>query len=133
MQKTLIALGLLSLGGCATSTLNDGLAALVGQPIESAIGRLGYPDGQMMLGEDTVYAWGRNFSMNMPQYRTATTTGYVGSTPVSGTTGYMSSVPIQYQCDVKIIVGSDKLIKDYDYSGDVGGCHAYSKAVKIRK
>jgi hypothetical protein len=105
----------------------------VGQPFDLAIAKLGYPAGQMKVGDDTVYGWGRNFTMNMPQYRTATTNGYVGSTAYTGTTGYMASVPVQYQCDIKIAVGPDNIIKSWQYDGNIGGCGAYASALKVKK
>lgn len=134
-MRKLVAVGaVLVLAGCATfSTMETGLQALVGQPFDAAISRLGYPSGQMKVGEDTVYGWGRSFTMNMPQYNTATTTGYVGATPISGTTGYMSSVPMQFQCDIKIAVGPDNIIKSWQYDGNVGGCGAYAKALRVKK
>lgn len=87
----------------------------------------------MQVGEDTVYGWGRNFTMNMPQYRTATTTGYVGATPYSATTGTWGSVAAQYQCDIKIAVGPNNVIKTWQYDGNIGGCSAYASALKIKK
>jgi hypothetical protein len=134
MRKLIAASAAFALAGCATiSTMETGLQALVGQPFDAAIARLGYPSGQMQVGEDTVYGWGRSFMMSMPQYHTANTTGYIGSTSYSGTTGYMSSVPMQFQCDIKIAVGSDNIIKSWQYDGNAGGCGAYAGALKVKK
>ena len=134
MRKLLAVAATLSLVGCTTfSTMETGLQALVGQPFDAAVARLGYPSGQMQVGGDTVYGWGRSFMMNMPQYQTSTTTGYVGSTPYSGTTGTWGSVAMQYQCDIKIAVGPDNVIKSYQYVGNIGGCGAYASALKVKK
>lgn len=134
MRKLVLAvLAAASLTGCATfKNIETGLAALEGQPVQAAFDRLGYPDGQMNVGADTVYVWGRSFMMNMPQYNTATTYGTVGTTPYTANTGVMTSVPMQMQCSIKIAAGPDGVIKTWQYNGNVGGCSAYSSALKVR-
>ena len=134
MRKYLIVGATLLISACTTfSNLETGLAALVGQPFQAAIDKIGYPAGQMKVGDDTVYAWGRNFSMSMPTYNSAQTTGTVGSTPYTANTGYTSYQSVNYQCDVKIIVGPDNVIKSWQYDGNMGGCDAYASALKVRK
>jgi hypothetical protein len=129
-----VGMAAFALAGCSTfSTMETGLQALVGQPFDAAIARLGYPSGQMKVGDDTVYGWGRSFTMSMPQYQSANTTGYIGSTPYSGTTSTWGSVPMQYQCDIKIAVGPDNIIKSWQYDGNLGGCGAYASALKVKK
>jgi hypothetical protein len=128
-----LALGVFALGGCSTfSNIEKGLTALEGRPIQAAFDRLGYPDGQMMVGSETVYTWGRSFTMNMPQYQTATTTGNVGSVPYSANTGYSTTVPMQMQCSIKVVADAAGNIKTWQYDGNMGGCSAYSSALKPR-
>jgi hypothetical protein len=118
----------LALGGCTTfSNMENGLNALMGQPIQNAFDHLGYPSGQMQVGQDTVYGWGRSFVMSMPTSSTAQTTGYVGSTPYSANTNVTTWAPAQYSCDIKIIAGPDGRIKDWQFDGNMGGCEAYAK------
>ncbi|WP_157668145.1 hypothetical protein [Croceicoccus marinus] len=127
MKKWIFPAALL-LGGCTTfSNMENGLNVLMGQPIQVAFDNLGYPSGQMKVGDDTVYGWGRNFTMNMPTTSTAQTFGTVGTTPYSGTTTATSWTPTQYSCDVKIIAGPDGIIKDWQYNGNMGGCEAFAK------
>ncbi len=133
--KSLIAVtAVLSVGGCSTfSNMETGLNTLIGQPLDAAIARIGYPSGQMQVGNDTVYAWGRQFSMNMPRYNQATTTGRVGGTGFSATTGYTSYDNVTYECNVKIITDERGIIKTWEFDGNIGGCDAYSKRLKISK
>ena len=134
MKKMLAVLSLLALTGCATfSTMETGLNSMIGQPLSVAIDRLGYPGGQMEVGNDRVYAWGRSFSMNMPQYNTAQTTGQVGNTGFSATTGYTSYTNVNYNCNIKIVTDSVGIIKNWEFDGNIGGCEAYSKRLKIKK
>lgn len=128
IMKKLVIFAALTLGGCATfSNIENGLSSLVGKPVQVAFNSLGYPSGQMKIGDDTVYGWGRNFSVSMPTTATAHTAGYVGSTPYSGNTTATTWTPTQYSCDIKIIAGPDGIIKNWQYDGNVGGCAAYAK------
>ncbi|KEO91528.1 hypothetical protein EH31_02335 [Erythrobacter longus] len=125
------AIGALSLAGCATfSNMETGLNTLMGQPLQAAIDTLGYPQGQMHVGEDTVYGWGREFTVNMPQYQTSNTYGQVGGTSFSANTGTTTYVPTNYNCNVRIAVGPDNRIKNWEFDGNIGGCEAYSSRLK---
>ena len=122
------------LGACSTfSNMETGLNTMVGQNYTAAFGKLGYPSGQMTFGEDTVYAWGRSFSMNMPRYNQTQTTGQVGGTSFSASTGYTSYSTVDYQCNVKIVVDRNGTIKNWEFDGNIGGCDAYSKRLKVPK
>ena len=135
LTKAIWAGGLaLLLAGCATfGNMEKGLNAMIGQPFQVALDTLGYPQGQMQVGSDTVYGWGRKFSMSMPRYNSANTYGQVGGTPYSATTGYTTYSNVEYSCDIKIIVDQDNIIKTWEFDGNIGGCDAYSKRLKPRK
>jgi hypothetical protein len=125
------AVSAFALSGCTTfSHMETGLNSLMGQPLQAAIDTLGYPKGQMKVGDDTVYGWGREFSMNMPQYQTSNTYGQVGGTGFSATTGTTTYVPTNYNCNIRIAVGPDNLIKDWEFDGNIGGCEAYSERLE---
>lgn len=132
MKKNLaIVVAAVALSGCATfGQLEDGLNALVGRHEKEAFSALGYPNSKQEFSGDTVYYWGesRNSAVFMPQ--TATTTGYVGRTPVFGTTTSSQLVPVSYNCTIKLVVGEDKVIKDWEFSGNLAGCEPYIKRVK---
>lgn len=132
MKKNLaIVVAAVALSGCATfGQLEDGLNALVGRHEKEAFSALGYPNSKQEFSGDTVYYWGesRNSAVFMPQ--TSTTTGYVGRTPVFGTTTSSQLVPVSYNCTIKLVVGEDKVIKDWEFSGNLAGCEPYIKRVK---
>ena len=131
MKKlTVLMLGVV-VAGCTTfSDMENGLNYLMGQPVQVAFENLGYPSGSYQIGDDTVYGWGRSFTMNMPTTSTTSVTGTVGTTPYSGYGTTTSYAPVNYACNVKIIAGADGVIKNWEYDGNAGGCGAYSARLK---
>ncbi len=117
-----------ALSGCSTfDTLDTGLAGLVGQPLDVAISRLGYPDGSMNVADTTVYVWGHDTSVTMPQYGSQTTSGYVGNTPFSSTTyGQTGTSTVNYECTIRLGVNQQNVIVRYDWEGNLGGCMRYA-------
>jgi hypothetical protein len=112
--------------GCATfGQLETGLAALVGRNEREAFNALGYPNGKQEFGGDVVYVWGRSTSGTVFIPQTARTTGYVGTTPVYGTTTTNQAIPVNYNCTIKIITGTDGVIRSWEYDGNLGGCRGY--------
>ena len=133
MRAALILFSAMALSACATfSNMETGLNALIGQHINTVFARIGYPQGQMQIGNETVYAWGRSFSVNMPQYNQANTTGRIGSTPYSATTGYTTYNNVEYQCNIKVIVGPDQIVRTWEFDGNIGGCDTYSRRLKTQ-
>ena len=129
---TLIGMfAVVQLAACATfGNMEKGLNQLMSQPFEAAIDTLGYPKGQMQIGEHTVYAWGRSFEMSMPTTSTSNTTGYVGYKPFNATTNTTSWQTAEYSCDIRVVVGPDNIIKNWEFDGNIGGCEAYPKRLK---
>lgn len=124
----------LAVSACATfGQLDDGLSALVGQNEEVAFQVLGYPSGQQQFGDTTVYVWGNSSSGAFIMPTTTNTYGNVGLTPFSGSTYGSTVVPVSYQCTVKVMVSQQKVIKGYDYNGNLGGCSPYIKRVRAYK
>jgi len=114
------------LTGCATAQLNRGLQGLMGQKIQAAVARMGYPDGQREMMGDTIYVWSTNHQAIMPLMTNSTTTGLVGGTPVYGSTNSMNFVPVAAQCTVQIATTPDGTIKSYEWAGNQIGCRRYS-------
>ncbi len=112
------------------SNMEEGLNALNGKPITTAVSVLGYPDGQQEFGGDKIYIWSRNFQSSYTLPQTATTTGYVGNTPVYGTTTYYQTHTANYSCKIKLAVGPDDRIKHWEYQGNPGGCGGYARSLK---
>jgi len=112
--------------GCVSFGQFEGdLNTLVGRNESEAFAAFGYPSGKQQFGSDVVYTWDR--SQNVPMFipQTATTTGHVGTTPIYGTTTSSQVVPMSFYCTVKVVAGSDGVIKTWDYDGNRGGCKRY--------
>jgi len=127
------------LSGCAFSTLNEGLPYLVGQSVDAAVDVLGLPNQKLEIGSYNVYVWDNRFTSTVPVYNTNTsrTTGSVGNVPVSGTTttSTMNYVPVQYQCQIKLQVDAENVVRRWEWFGNQGGCQYYANGLKrlIRK
>jgi hypothetical protein len=91
------------LAGCSFGAIKSGLADLNGQPISSAIAKLGVPNEDRMIAGQHVYTW-------------YTSTFDEGS---------------QYQCKIRIMTTPpSEMITGSDYEGNNGMCARY--AAKLR-
>lgn len=123
----------LVLTGCAADgmkVLDAGLSSLVGQPIQSAYERLGYPNGSQNMNGDTFYVWNTNRNVVMPVYQTGSAYGSVGNTPFQVNTNTPGMMPMNFNCSIRVITGSDNVIKSWDYQGNAGGCQGYVQSLK---
>lgn len=116
----------LALSGCATQQLDRGLQGLLGHNIQEVVAIWGYPDAQREVMGDTVYIWSTNQNVSMPLMTSSTTTGHIGGTPVYGTTSQLQFVPMAFACTVQLAVNPDRMIKNYQWEGNQGGCRRYS-------
>lgn len=118
------------LSGCVTSAqLETGLNYLLDRNISEAFQALGYPSGKQQFGDDTVYVWSVNQSGALVLPSSSTTTGNVGTTSFSATTSSTQVVPVSHNCVIKLVTGPDKIIKHWEFNGNVGGCSEYSDRV----
>ena len=99
-------LAVLDLAGCVPQRMDDGLQSLIGQNIQAAVGKLGYPDGQRTMLGDTIYIWN---------------TGHQGALPIAGTV-----VPFSFNCTIQIATTPDGTIKQPQWAGNVDGCRGYA-------
>jgi hypothetical protein len=133
-MKYIVGLCLIALSGCAFNTLNEGLPQLVGSPIDRAVDALGLPNQKLEIGAYNVYVWDNRFSSTVPIYNTNTsrTTGNIGNVPVSGTTttSSVNYIPVQYQCQIKLQVDSDEIVRRWEWAGNQGGCQYYANGLK---
>lgn len=127
MKKIIIGGSILIiLSGCVTfGQMETGLKALMGHDERVAFDLLGYPSAKQQFGEETVYTWAVSNSGVLIMPQTATTTGYVGSTPVYGTTTYSEAVSVNYSCKIKLISDSNNVLRKWEYEGNIGGCESY--------
>jgi hypothetical protein len=131
-MKTLkYALLSIMLSGCATfGQMEEGLQALMGKSEQIAFSVLGYPSNKQEFSGDIVYIWYLNQSGIIAMPQTATTTGYIGTTPVYGSTTYMQQIPVNYSCTIKLIASGDGMLKKWEYNGNIGGCTPYINRLK---
>lgn len=135
MKRALVALfAALCLSGCNTfKDMDAGINSLVGQNIDVAFQRLGYPNQEGQLAGKTVYVWGVSRQSNMTLFTPRTTTGYVGATPFSYTTNTITNVPIREECTLRVFVDpATKLITYSDWEGNIAGCQRYAGRIKPR-
>jgi hypothetical protein len=121
----------LALSACATgSDMESGLQALVGQPVEMAIDRLGPPAEKTQLGQDTFYRWGRNASRGRanvaPHWPDVTESGAIDF-PDEHSTGWARA---EYSCEVTIVAGPDGQIKAWQLKDRTGGCRDYARTLE---
>lgn len=102
------------LAGCATAQLDKGLKGLVGQNIDQAVKRLGYPTSERTTLGTKIYTWSTSFGGVIPSATSANTVGVV---------------PVNYACKVELIVDAAGTITDYDWEGDQGGCEGFADRV----
>ena len=92
---------------CSTfKHMEEGLSSLGGQHIDSLINKIGYPDGQNFIAGKKLYIWDSRSLL-----------GYDGNV-------------YDYNCSITVEVDSSERIIGYQYSGNIGGCQGYSKALK---
>ena len=125
-----VAITTLSLGGCVSQHMNDGLQSLIGQDIHAVVARLGYPDGQRVMLGDKIYIWSSNHKVALPLTTMNTTTGSVGNVPVYGTTTNTTFVPMSFNCTIQIATDANDRIKSYQWSGNLEGCRPYANALR---
>ena len=108
-MKRIMAIFMLFLSGCTLKYMEEGLAALRNQPVQTAFAVLGYPDNEVRLRDRTVYVWNYSTSYTYQSpYEEAThmtmTALQFGTMFIAGTTsGYRTQVA-QGTCQVKVVV-----------------------------
>ena len=127
-MRLMLVLAPLAVSACATpaptsAALDGSLDALVGQPVEVALARLGEPIASVPMGTDTVYGWGRAFTSTellSPNIDIAAAgNAQSGVFPPPRRT-------VQNACVVRMVAGADGRIRDWDVQGDNRGCRALS-------
>lgn len=108
MKRIAIGLVAVVLTGCATfKNMDAGLGSLVGQPVDMAIARLGYPTSETTIADRKVYIWSNAYSAAMPVATSSTTTGTVGSTPFSARTSGMTWEESEYSCVIRVFIDAE--------------------------
>jgi hypothetical protein len=108
------------LGGCASDQINTAPTSLVGENIQVAVRRLGYPDQKRDVLGATLYIWRSDNVMAMPLANTTTTPRMVGVAPTMAT---YATTP--EDCVLELGVDSNGTITTWRWSGEMIGCEAY--------
>lgn len=87
--------------GCAGATIKDKMNAYMGQPVNALIAKIGFPTDQQTIANQKVYLW--------------TTVRFVEGS--------------SYQCKIRVILGPQDIIQQWDYEGNEGGCGSYAMAL----
>lgn len=117
--------------GCASSgsTITAQWPRLKGQPLQAAIDRFGYPQGEQSIAGAKVYTWSTSQSYTSLAPTVGTTYGTIGDRPVSTTTGGFAPVSSTLACTIRISVVDDK-IRTLEYDGENLACAPYAEAMK---
>jgi hypothetical protein len=99
-----------------TAYLDSKLDAMVAQPVDVAIARLGEPSGSAPDGPDTIYSWQKTFES------TVITTPLYGVTAGSKRTGAINNEGL-----IQAVVNPDGLITRWHFAGNYAGCHSYAE------
>jgi hypothetical protein len=135
MKKIAILLAPVMLGGCMTwGGFQQNLGTLVGEPLDVAIAKLGYPSGERTIAGHHIYIWAANSTgiMSMPQttFGTATATGPLGTTTAYGTSTAYVPVTVRANCKIELEVDISDRIKSFQYDGNRAGCIRFNRRLE---
>ena len=128
MRVSILAISLL-LSACATSaqqasvSLDAGLSALVGQPVDVAFAQFGPPIASASMGAETIYGWGHAFTSTELM---TPTPGFIDAAESQGGIFPPPRRTVQNDCVIRMVAGADGLIRDWDYHGNDRGCRFYA-------
>lgn len=133
MKAIFVLLPILLLSACVTDQLDSGFERLRGQPLSTAIDRLGVPSSERKLAGRHVYTWKTSQLMSNYQPTSSVTTGSIpkgsGKSSYSGTTVGGTMVQTNLTCKIDIEVDGQEIIRHASYDGDVGACGKYASAL----
>ena len=113
----------------ASSSLDSSLDAMIGQPVEVAVTRLGQPIGSVAVGTDRVYGWGHTYTTS--EFSNAVA-GPVMPQDYRGGVFPDPRHTVQKACVIRMVVGADGLIRDWDYQGADRDCRSSPTALEAR-
>lgn len=112
-------------GGCLEGRADQGLAFMVGQNIQFAVERMGYPDAKRETAGGTVL-----FLERRPRRESADDGqrhhGRAGGVPAYGSTTGLDYKRGAFNCAVQMSVGADQITKSWRWSGNIAGCMGYA-------
>lgn len=112
---------LLALGGCETADdTREVMDRYLGQPVQSIVSRIGFPQAESTVMGRKAYSWNRTTqdSVTTP----SRTTAMVGNTTVTATT--YSTETYSMNCTLRVLVDGSDRITAYDLNGQAGACRS---------
>lgn len=128
--RRVAAIGLfLSVAACSyTGDVDAGLNGLMGKPIDAAIAKLGYPDGQVELKDRIVYTWNDGYSGSYTTNDTSTSYQHINGQLTAVTVTTPVTQNYSHQCEIRIVTDRKGVIRDWERTGD-WGCANYADAL----
>lgn len=127
-MRVAITAASLALSACAahtqaSSALSNSLEAMIGQSVEAAVARLGPPSATESVGSDRVYGWGHAVSRTELLHPLP---GFIDAANSQGGVFPPPRTTIRDSCVIRIVVGADGLIREWDYQNNERGCRSYA-------
>lgn len=122
-----VLMAVLLVAGCTSfGVFDEKLPGYVGKPIDALVERIGYPNREQTIMGRKAYIWNTSEQYSSIVPTISTTTGYVGSTPISTQTTAFSSSTDTLSCSIRVFVDSTNRITRYEYNGNNGTCFRYA-------
>ena len=139
---------ILFLSGCAVQTfpthgvLHEGLAAMVGAPVEGLVAKIGYPDSDVAVGDRKLYTWDhRNSFTYMVPENICRQQIVEYSTPnrprapvhrklVTECETVQVEKTVLHFCTIKIEADGAEKISGYTFDGNRQGCEHFAGAFR---
>jgi hypothetical protein len=127
--RTAVAFSAALLGGCGLS-MDKSLKPMVGQNVEVAVAKLGYPDRQLTTPGDTYYLWSTQTEHSALMFHSTGggMTGRVGGDPVAMSAYANAVAPIAATCNIQMAVDTTNTIQRYAWQGN--DCGSYLRAMR---
>ena len=130
------------LTSCTTfEDINGGLTTFHGQPVNSLIQVLGFPDSEQSIAGNQIVSWHseQNITSVTPviqvtsysngRVNTYGAGGYGNGNYNSTTTSYEPTT-VNYNCTLKVAIDQRDRILSHDFEGNIGGCEQYAAALR---
>jgi hypothetical protein len=114
--------------GCAIQRLEKGMDALLGQPVNALIEKIGFPTEEKVVANRKIYVWQMSSTHISPNTQTTSYSGMVGTKTVYGSaTTYGGTTAMPVSCKLTVEVDKDEKIIYWIGEGSEFGCGPYAK------
>lgn len=131
-MRSIVALACaLTLSGCMSfSVLDAEMPKYQGRHIDTLVSKLGLPNAEQQIMGRKVYIWTTSMQHVSIDPVISTTTGYIGTRPISMTSTSYQASSSQLSCTIRVFVDNMNVINGSDYNGNNGACFTYSKRLE---